>query len=154
MPAADQSPPQPAPPESSRGAVFVPGFGCKGEGKDAKYGPAVAPTGEASLDEFLVDLQQPCSSSGLQTAEALADLSLLPHPNAATSEEVEEWITEGFKWLTNISTNMPPRVGDSILWRSITSGPRGQPPTKTEYFSTKVRYTAVDSDGELWCYVD
>ena len=105
-----------------------------------------------SLDEFLVDLQQPCSSSGAQTAEALADLSLLPHPNAATSEEVEERINVGSKRLINISTNMPPSVGGSILWRSIKSGPSGQPPrrqsTSMQRFATR-RLAQMESCGAM-----
>ena len=122
MPPADQSPARPAPPESSSCAVFVPGFGCKGEGKDANYGVAVHPPSVASAHEFPSGLQQPSNSSRAQTTEAPPVPSLIPNPIAATSDGVEEWINESFKPLTNIITKLSPNIGGSILWRVLTRG--------------------------------
>ena len=58
-------------------------------------------------------------------------------------------MSSSFKPLTNISTNFPPEVGDSVLWRGVKIGPHGQPSTKCEYFNAKLRHKAVDSDNEF-----
>ena len=152
-PPAEQPPPPPTP-EPSRYAVFVPGFGCKGEGKVANYGVAIALPSVATEEDLPPGLQQPGSSSSAQGVEAPPEAPLIPTPIPATTQEVEEWMSSSFKPLTNISTNFPPEVGDSVLWRGVKTGPHGQPSTKCEYFNAKVRHTAVDEDHEFWFYVD
>ena len=156
QPPAKKNPPPPEPPVPSRDAVFVPGFGCKGVGKDANYGVAIAPPSVPSAEELPVELQRPSSSSGAFEVDLLPEPSLPPDPIAATSEEVEEWMRSSFRPITNLDTNdrsFPPEVGDNILWRGVKTGPHGQPSTKCEYFNAKVRHRAFDKDG-LWFYVD
>ena len=52
-----------------------------------------------------------------------------------------------------ISLNDPPEVGESVLWRGVKIGPRGNPSTKVEYFNAKVRHIVVEGD-ECYVYVD
>ena len=63
-------------------------------------------------------------------------------------------MSESFRQLTNISTKCLPEVGDSVLWRGVRSGPRGNPSTKCEYFDAKVRHLHIEKGGELYLYVD
>ena len=60
-----------------------------------------------------------------------------------------------FKPLTNISTEIPPEVGESVLWRGVKTDRRGQLSTKCEYFNGGVRRMAIDDDTrELYLHVD
>ena len=54
-----------AEPTTSSSSVFVPGFGCKGEGKSANYGIAIAPPSLVADADRPVALQQPGSASEL-----------------------------------------------------------------------------------------
>ena len=146
--------PLPQPEEPTSTAVFLPGFGCKGEGKSANYGVAIAPPSLLAPADVPAALQQPGSSSGFQGVEALSFHPEIPAPIPATTEEVEEWMSSSFKPLTNISTKTPPEIGESVLWRGLKTGRSGQHSTKCEYFNGKVRYMGVDDDNELYVYLD
>ena len=102
------------------------------------------------------DLQKPGSASGLHGGEVLPAEQLIPPPPiAATTEMVEHWISTGFRPLTNISTKVPPEIGESVLWRGVKTGRRGQPSTKVEHFHGKVRGLSVDTQSqELYLYID
>ena len=68
---------------------------------------------------------------------------------------IEQWITEGFRPLTNVSTKMPPEIGESILWRDVKTSKRGYPSTKVEHFHGKVRGLTVEQQSqELYVYID
>ena len=90
-------------------AVFVPGFGSKGEGKSANYGLFIAPPSLLPPAALPPAVQQASSSSGLHGAEAPPSDPLMPPPIPATTEHVEEWVSTRFKPLTNISTKNPSR---------------------------------------------
>ena len=72
----------------------------------------------------------------------------------ATTELVEQWVSENFKQLTNISTKIPPQIGESVLWRGVKTGRAGNPSTSCEYFNGKVRMLRVEEDNELFLYID
>ena len=134
-------------------AVAVPGFGLKGEGKAANYGILIAPPAivpPAMLPPALQVVGGAASSGG---GACPADDDV-PEPIAATSELVEQWVSEGFRKLSNISTKIPPEVGESVLWRGVKTGKSGNPSTKIEYFNGKVRGVDVEEDHEVYIYVD
>ena len=153
-PPAMQPPPKAAPPEPSQIPVFVPGFGKKGEGKDANYGVAIATPSVAQQQDLPPAIQQPSSSSSAPVIGAPIEDPWIPAPLPVTTEEVEEWMASSFQPLTNISTSADPIVGDSVLWRGVKLGPNGQPSTKSEYFNATVRHKSTDSDNEFWYYVN
>ena len=105
----------PSTPKPSSSSVFVPGFGRKGEGKDANYGLAIAPPTEVKQEELPLILRCFRSPRG----EAPQSPPRIPTPIPAISEEVEEWMSSGFRQLTNISTKCLPEGGDSVLWRGV-----------------------------------
>ena len=74
-------------------------------------------------------------------------------PIMATTEEIESWMQESYRKLTNLSTKSPPEVGESVLWRSVKTGKHGQLSTKVEYFHGKVRAVQVE-DNEMYIYAD
>ena len=80
--------------------------------------------------------------------------SACPDPIPVSAEQVESWISGCFKPLTNISTKMPPEIGESVLWRGVKMGAAGNPSTVAEWFNGKVRHIAFDTAGEMWVYVD
>ena len=147
----EDQPPLPA--ASSSSATYVPGFGTKGEGKHANYGRVIEPPSIVSAD--LDDpLSQPSYKKAKQEVQRSALLlSSPPTPVYATTELVEEWLNESFRPLTGVSHKMPPEVGDSVLWRGLKTGKKGNPSTKVEYFNAKVRSVDVEAD-EIYCYVD
>ena len=63
-------------------------------------------------------------------------------------------MSQCFKPLTNISTSLSPDVGESVLWRGVKVGRRGQPSTKVEHFNGKVRHIDVDDQHEMYLYID
>ena len=134
--------------------MFVPGFGRKGEGKGANYGVAIAPPTVVAPADLPFALQQPSSPSDLQVDVLQRAQPLIPRPLPATSELVEQWITSCFHKLTNISTNIPPAVGEVCLWRGVKVGRRGQLSTQVEHFQGVVRHVEVDSAHEVWIYID
>ena len=151
--------PQPAVPEprasssSTTHATIVPGFGCKGEGKAANYGVAIAPPRLLPPANLAAAAAQPSSSSGSHGGEAPPADPVMPSPIASTTEEVEEWVSTTFTKLTNISTTSPPSIGESVLWRGVKTGRRGNQSTKMEYFNGTVHALDVDDDGELYVYI-
>ena len=154
-PPLEPPPPAPPPPKSfyppfvapTPKAVVVPGFGKKGEGKDANYGTSIEPPSGPLPHAELPPILQASSSCAAVIPE-------IPPPIAATTQDVEEWMTTGYKPLTNISQKIPPEVGESILWRGVKTGKKGCLSTKVEYFNGKVRHVEVEDDGELYVYLD
>ena len=137
-------------------AVYVPGFGCKGEGKDANYGTRIPPPSILFGGE-LHQLPGAASSHCGTVKEhpsACRPASACPNAIAASPDEVESWIAEIFKPLTSISTKLPPEVGESVLWRGVKTGASGAPSTKCEWFNGKLRYISFDDSGEMWLYID
>ena len=92
--------------------------------KDPKLRCCHCPTNFACCRRSPPDLQQPSSASGLQGGEAPPSEPLIPRPIPATTEMVEHWISSGFRQLTNISTKIPPEVGERVLWRGVKTGRR------------------------------
>ena len=147
--------PLPGPAEAKHHAVWVPGFGCKGEGKLANYGVVIPPPSLLPPAAVLPAPQQAASSSDLHEGLAHPAPPLIPTPIAATTEDVEEWISTTFRSLTNISTKNPPDIGASILWKGLKISRHGNPSDVVEYFNGKVRKVEVSAeDGELYLYVD
>ena len=142
------------PVEVTSQAVFVPGFGSKGEGKSANYGLSIAPPSLVPPAALPAAVQQASSSSGLHGAEAPPSDPLIPPPIPATSELVEEWVSTNFKSLLNISTKTPPEVGDNVLWRGLKTSKRGGPSTAVEFFNGKVHHMQMEADNELYLYID
>ena len=110
-------------------AVFVQGFGYKGEGKMANYGvtvpmPSLVPRGDVANAP-----PQGSTSSCSQLGAARPSDPLIPSPIQATAEEVEEWMSNSYKPLQNISKKNPPEVGESVLWRNMKRGRSGNPST-------------------------
>ena len=134
-------------------AVFVPGFGCKGEGKAANYGVAIPMPSLLPQPVCPPAQGQPSSSSGLTEAATSPAEPSIPVPIPATTELVEDWVTSHFRKLTNISTKCPPEKGESVLWRGVKLGKSGGSSTKIEYFNGKVRDVKVE-DGEIYVYID
>ena len=132
--------------------VFVPGFGCKGEGKSANYGTAVPPPTLVDPADLPAAIRPASSDSGLLLEDPHKDEEI-PPPIAATTWDVEEWMQSGFRKLTNLSTKSPPEVGESVLWRGVKTGRHGQPSTKCEWFNGKVRHVAVE-ENEVYLYID
>ena len=62
-------------------------------------------------------------------------------------------MAEEFRPLTNLSTKVPPEIGESVLWRGVKVGKHGNPSTKCEWFNGKVWHTGVES-GEIFLYID
>ena len=159
-PVPPQSPPPapipawtPKPSSSTKStAVFVPGFGLKGEGKSANYGVAIAPPTKVPPPD-VPDALQPGSASASPGGEAPPSDEGIPPAIAATTELVEEWVSGSFKQLTNISTKIPPEIGESVLWKGVKKSKSGNPSTTCEYFNGKVRMMQVE-DNELYLYVD
>ena len=151
-PTSAPAPSEPPPPK----AVYVTGFGCKGEGKGANYGISIPPP------SLVFGWEVPQWSGGASSHEGAAKQepgaerpeSACPDPIAASPAEVERWIAGCFRPLTNISTKMPPEIGESVLWRGVKTGAAGNPSTVAEWFNGKVRYIAFDAAGEMWVYVD
>ena len=129
------------------------GFGRKGEGKTANYGVAIPPPSLVPDADLPLALRQPGSASERHGGEGPPGEPLIPPPIPATSELVEEWISTNYQPLTNISTNNPPEVGESILWRGVKTGPRGQPSKKVEHFQGKVLGLELDMDDELYLFI-
>ena len=132
--------------------VFVPGFGCKGEGKSANYGTAVPPPTLVDPADLPAAIRPASSDSGLLLEDPHKDEEI-PPPIAATTWDVEEWMQSGFRKLTNLSTKSPPEVGESVLWRGVKTGRHGQPSTKCEWFNGKVRHVVVE-ENEVYLYID
>ena len=148
-------PPVPSPADSSTSSVYVAGFGFKGEGKNANYGVAIAPPALVAEVDLPPGVQQPSSASGPQGGDYHPSVPSIPPPIAATTEMVEQWISEGFQRLTNLSNKQPPEVGESVLWRGVKTGKRGHPSTKVEFFHGKVRGLSLDDQShELYIYID
>ena len=74
-------------------------------------------------------LRQSGSASELHGGEALSREPFIPSPIPATTEMVEHWISTHFQPLTNVSTKIPPEIGESVLWRGVKTGRRGHPST-------------------------
>ena len=125
----------------------------KGEGKTGNYGVAIRPPAAVDIQDLPAALQS-ASSASMHSHVAVPPDAEIPVPIAATTEDVEEWMRTSFKKLTNISTKVPPEVGESVLWRGVKTGRHGCPSTKCEYFNGKVRFLQVEEDGELYLYVD
>ena len=149
---ATSSMPDPDSAEATSKPVFVPGFGCKGEGKSANYGTAIPPPTLVDPADLPAAIRSASSSSGLVKEDPHED-DEIPSPIPATTEDVEMWMESGFRKLTNISTKMPPEVGESVLWRGVKTGRHGQPSTKCEWFNGKVRYVQVE-ENEVFLYID
>ena len=148
-----QPEPDPAPAVATSDAVPVRGFGCKGEGKDGNYGVRVPPPTVVDPAELPFPYDGPASSSaGAHATPSLGDEEA-PSPIAATTEEVEAWMAEAFRPLTNLSTKVPAEIGESVLWRGVKLGKHGNPSTKCEWFNGKVRWLAFEK-GELYLYID
>ena len=56
-----------------------------------------------------------------------------------------------FQPLKNISKKKPPEKGESVLWRGLKTGRKGNPSTKEEFFNGKVHGTKFE-DNELYVY--
>ena len=97
---------------------------------------------------------QVASGSASSGGDARREVDNVPAPIAATTELVELWVSQDFKKLSNISTKIPPEVGESVLWRGVKRGKSGNPFTTCEYFNGKVRMVEVEADHELYLYVD
>ena len=131
-------------------SIEVPSFGRKGEGKDANYGtqvpePQVVPISELppwrrGKVEHLPDLD---------TAPA----SEIPQPIAATTSEVEEWIESGYTRLVDLSSKIPPEIGESILWKGLRKGKSGGPSTKVEFFHGRIRFVSVE-ENDIYLFLD
>ena len=132
--------------------MYVEGFGHKGEGKAANYGVAIPPPTVVALEDLPFEMHPSSSASEVQVAAPSE--SPVPPPLMATSEQVEEWVATEFSPLTNISTNLPPSVGETVLWRGVKTGRRGHPSTKVEHFQGRVCHVEVDADHEVYLYVD
>ena len=146
--------PLPGPAEAKHHAVWVPGFGCKGEGKVANYGVVIPPPSLLPPAAVLPAPQQAASSSS-HGGGAPPDPPLIPTAIAASTEQVEEWVQTSFRPLTNLSRNNPPEIGDNVLWRGVKVGKHGHPSTVCEYFNGRVRHLEVAAeDGELYFDVD
>ena len=88
-----------------------------------------------------------------QTQDAHPDAH--PVPIAATSELVDSWIAGCFTPLHNLSRNIPPEIGESILWRGVKTGRAGMPSTALEHFAGIVRYIEVEeATQDLFIFVD
>ena len=138
---------------SSGGSIPVAGFGRKGTGKDGNYGVAIS--APSVMDDALLPAPVvPSGSSSSQNVDLASSPQMWPNPIPATTDDIEEWMRCNFRPLTNICCSFPPQVGDSILWRGVKMGPKGNPSTKVEHFNAKVRHTVHDEDGEWWVYVE
>ena len=139
-------------PSEPNDAFFVPGFGYKGCGKGANYGVEIPPPTTVSAgDPHLFPAQSSSASDGF---ELLPTGPQYPPPIPVTPEEVAEWMSTGFRPLSQMSTKMPPEIGESVLWRGVKHGRSGQPSTNVEYFNGKVRHISVENETELYLYVD
>ena len=123
----------------------------KGEGKSANYGVAIAPPTKVPPPDVPAALAPGCVP--YYPGAPPSDESI-PSSIPATTELVEQWVSENFKQLTNISTKIPPQIGESVLWRGVKTGRAGNPSTSCEYFNGKVRMLRVEEDNELYLYVD
>ena len=148
-------PPRPPEPEEEtpNTAIEVPGFGQKGEGKGANYGVGIPPPTVLRAEEYPAALRQPGSSSGSQRVQPLPLPPQVPQPIAARTEDVDEWISTDFSPLLNLSTKIPPEIGEEVLWRGVKTGKHRQASTKVEYFNGTVRYLECDSAVELFLYL-
>ena len=97
--------PEPATAKST--AVHVPGFGLKGEGKSANCGILIAPPAIVPPAKLRAALQVVSGAASSGGGACPADDGF-PEPIAATTEQVEEWISTNFRPLRNLSQNMPP----------------------------------------------
>ena len=93
-----------------------------------------------------------CISSTMKKEDPQDDVEI-PPPIPATREDVEMWMSSGFRKRTNMTTNMPPEIGESVLWRGMKTGPKGNPSTKCEWFNGKVHFVRVD-DNETFVCID
>ena len=147
-------PPPPVPPSMSSASsmegrkteqsVEVPGFGRKGEGKDANYGVQVPEPQVVSSAELPPEAQQLAAGAATHL-DARTDE--IPPPIAASAELVEEWLRDWYTPVENLSGKIPPEIGESILWRGVAKGKSGGPSTKVEHFHGRVRQVAVEDDG-------
>ena len=151
--ASSSSAPMTEPATAKSAAVHVPGFGLKGEGKMANYGIFIAPPAIVPPAELPAALQV-ASGSASSGGDARPQDVHIPQAIAATSELVEQWVSENYKRLSNISTKIPPEVGESVLWRGVKTGRSGNPSTTVEYFNGNGRMVDVEEDHEVYLYVD
>ena len=108
----------PAPAEPSPSAVFVLGFGCKGEGMDANDGVATAPSTLLAAADLPLICSNPAVLQGSKEARSSPQSEpLIPPPISATSEEIENRVSSCFRPLTNISTKSFPEVGESVFMK-------------------------------------
>ena len=148
-----QTEPEPAPAVATSDAVHVRGFGCKGEGKDGNYGVRVPPPSVVDPSDLPFPYDGPASSSAGPHANPTRGDDEAPTPIAATTDDVEAWMAAEFRMLTDLSTKVPPEIGESVLWRGVKVGKHGNPSTKCEWFNGKVRHIGVES-GETFLYID
>ena len=152
QPTVVDQPPWPA--ASSSSATYVPGFGIKGAGKAGNYGREIESPSTVDPADLPASASEPSSKKAKQEIKRSPELVGPPVPIYATTEQVEEWMMESFRPLTGLSNKMPPDVGDSVLWRGVKMGKRGNPSTVVEHFNAKVRSIDVEQDNEIYCYVD
>ena len=131
-------------------SIEVPGFGRKGEGKDANYGLAVAEPQVVSIEELPPEARQGLELGLGLDAEPTFEI---PPPIAATTDEVERWIQDGFTKLVNLSSKEPPEVGESILWKGIRRGKSGGLSTKEEFFHGRIRHVSVENEN-IFLFLD
>ena len=128
----------------------VPGFGRKGVGKFANYGLLVPAPQVVPVSELPPEAQTPLELATGLDAEPTFEI---PPPIAATTQNVEEWIQNGYTELVNLSGKVPPEIGESILWRGIKKGPHGGPSTRVEHFHGRVRYVTVENN-DIFVFLD
>ena len=126
-------------------------FGGKGEGKEGNEGVGIR----------LSSFDQPFNLWGRRSSESFGDAAEaaeppaeeedVPMPIMATTEEIESWMQESYRKLTNLSTKSPPEIGESVLWRGFKPGKHSY--HKFEHFNGKVRGVTVE-DNEWYIYVD
>ena len=131
-------------------SIEVPGFGRKGEGKDANYGAQVPEPQVVSISELPPEVRGKMELGPDLDAELTSGI---PQPIAATTSEVEGWIQSGYTKLVNLSSKVPPEVGESILWKGLRRGKSGGPSTKEEFFHGRIRYVTVEKD-EIFLFLD
>ena len=154
------STPPPRPPSSSTSppldfskieeSIEVPGFGRKGEGKDANYGAQVPEPQVVCISELPPEARGKMELGPDLDAEPISGI---PQPIAATTGEVEGWIQSGFTQLVNLSSKIPPEIGESILWKGLRRGKSGGPSTKEEFFHGRIRHVTVEND-EIFLFLD
>ena len=115
--------------------------GFKGEGAKGNYGVPIPVPELVTLQKTTQGTSSSSSGAPYQTSPRPVPTPLpkgCPQYETPSPEKIDQWVKDNFTPMTNLSSEIPPRVGQQVLWRGMKKGRSGGDSTKVEYFNGTV----------------